>query len=65
MKVWIDKKGGRHYHKENCPMVQDKRFPYEPVEKDIENYQDIIVGNKRYLACPGCFFKKRGRGERS
>ena len=22
MKVWIDKQGGTHYHKEDCPMIK-------------------------------------------
>ena len=24
---WIDKQGGSHYHKEDCPMIKDGKYP--------------------------------------
>ena len=64
MKVWIDRQGGRHYHKENCVMVKEPRFSYQPIEKKLRIdarrngqlfYRDIKVDGKVYRMCPGCF----------
>lgn len=64
MKVWIDKQGGRHYHKENCAMVKDTLFSYQPIEKRLRIdakhcgrtfYRAIKVDGKVYHMCPGCF----------
>ena len=44
MKVWIDKNGGTHYHKEGCKMIQPPNlktlltqitFHYEPIEHKV------------------------------
>ena len=61
MKVWIDKQHGRHYHKRDCDMVLDKRFPYQPVEVlDGKPFSHIrLVSNYRlYAPCPSCFRDK-------
>jgi len=61
MEVWIDKQGGRHYHKADCPMVKDGKFHYESIERRLRLHKhfniprDIIVDHKRYMPCPGCF----------
>jgi hypothetical protein len=70
MKVWIDKQGGKHYHKEDCKIVAETKnikveqiFHYEPIEHQIrryhlvynKDYTDIIVDGKRYHPCPICF----------
>lgn len=62
MEVWIDKQGGRHYHKADCPMVKDPMFNYEPIQKVIRKYKyvgyaGIRYGGKIYAPCPGCFGK--------
>lgn len=64
MKVWIDKEGGRHFHKEHCPMVNDPMFHYEAVEVEKENLQvkGILIEGKLYVPCLACFseiYKKR------
>jgi hypothetical protein len=66
MKVWIDKQGGTHYHKENCKMI-GKPFRYEEIEHRVRTfaplfpheYREIIVDNRRYHPCPMCFGEKR------
>ena len=73
MKVWIDKQGGTHYHKEGCPVTIPMQngvllaipMHYEPIERrlrgnNLMGYRDIIVDGKRYSPCPICF----GDGER-
>lgn len=55
MKYLIDKSGGRHYHKEGCPMTQYPRFRYVLIERTRKTWPDKIrVGNKYYIPCPGC-----------
>jgi hypothetical protein len=63
MKLWIDKQGGRHYHKEGCKMI-GYPYHYEPVVKQPRRnkygeWRDIIVDGKRYSYCPICFGYKR------
>jgi hypothetical protein len=63
MKVWIDKQGGTHYHKEDCKMI-GAPYHYEPIERRLRGnslmgYRDIIVDGKRYSHCPMCFGDKR------
>ena len=59
MKIWIDKQGGRHYHKEDCPMVKEPVYHYEPIEVGEETAQimakGIYISGKTYMPCPGCF----------
>ena len=71
MKVWIDKQGGTHYHKEDCEMLKPfpptdnkllarMQFHYEGIERQLRKdkfgwWQDIIVDGKRYGMCPICF----------
>ena len=71
MKIWIDKQGGTHYHKEGCPMIKplpNSKLPpityhYELIVRQIRlcNYgwRDIIVDGSRYSYCPLCFGDKR------
>ncbi len=57
MIYWIDKKGGRHYHKQDCPMViGPPKYPYEPVrhKKPSNPMATIKVDNRYYAPCPGC-----------
>ena len=62
MKIWIDKQGGTHYHKRNCPLI---RFDVPPLSS---LYREITIGNdipkrglkiypwgKVYSPCPVCF----------
>ena len=66
---WIDRKGGSHYHKEDCPMTNpitiEPRYHYEPItrtkprKKDIDwGLTRIRDGGKYYVAC-ACLFQKR------
>ena len=57
--VFIDKSGGRHYHKESCVMVADTQFPYEKVEVETLPYnKPINIDGKKYYPCPGCYSEK-------
>ena len=69
MKVWIDKQGGTHYHKEGCKMI-GAPYHYEPFEHTIRKipvrfrkmfgeYRNITIDHKRYMPCPLCFGDKR------
>ena len=70
MKVWIDKQGGTHYHKEFCPLIVKEsplvsrlpivNFHYEIIQhrlrgNSLMGYHDIIVEENRYSPCPICF----------
>jgi len=66
MKVWIDKQGGNHYHKQKCLMLINTPYHYEEVEHRIMRelqlylyseycYKPAIIDNKRYYPCPICF----------
>ena len=65
---WIDRQGGSHYHKEDCPMVKDPKFHYEPItrtkprkpEKHGWELTRIREGGKYYMAC-SCLLPKRRR----
>ena len=65
MKVWIDKQGGTHFHKENCQIVKSPMFHYEPVEKRLRlytefghrMYHNIRVDGKLYSPCV-CMIKE-------
>lgn len=67
MKVWIDKQGGNHYHKANCPMVKEPRYHYEPIIRTKPRKPDkhgwwltrIREGGRYYAPCPACFGEKR------
>ena len=62
---WIDKQGGSHYHKEDCPMVKDPKFHYEPITRSLPRFLSldgwglarIREGGKYYIAC-SCFLAK-------
>ena len=64
MKIWIDKHGGMHYHKEGCK-VMDVKHPNSPGHEEIvhrirkmkywDDYNDIVVDGKKYMRCPICF----------
>jgi len=64
MQVWIDKQGGRHFHKKDCPMAQEPPYHYEPIKRRITYHKhfniprDIIHEHKRYMPCPRCFWGK-------
>ena len=67
MIIYIDKQGGRHYHKSGCKMIDDPKFNYEAVNKEIrknnkysDNYRNIRVDGKLYFPCPLCFGHSRG-----
>jgi hypothetical protein len=71
VKIWIDKQGGMHYHKENCKMIQpivkgklpQIKFHYEVIEHKVrrlgmpchKEYGRIMVDKKLYNPCPICF----------
>ena len=63
---WIDKQGGSHYHKEDCVMVKDPRFHYEPVTRTKPRKRDkqgytltrIREDGKYYSPC-ACMFERR------
>jgi hypothetical protein len=74
MKVWIDKQGGTHYHKEFCPIVVNDsplvdrlppvQFHYENIVRQLrgnifDGWRDIIVDGNRYSSCPICFRHSR------
>ena len=64
---WIDKKGGSHYHKGGCPMIQDPRFRYKPITRTLPRIHTldgygltrIREGGKYYNPCPACYGQKR------
>lgn len=63
---WIDRQGGRHYHKEDCAMVRDPNYHYEPIirTKDREFDREwgltrIRESGKYYVADFGCFGERR------
>ena len=61
---WIDKQGGSHYHKEDCMMIKDPQFHYEPITRRkrrlFKNYdwERIRVDGKYYEPC-ACVFPRR------
>jgi hypothetical protein len=61
---WIDKQGGSHYHREDCPMVKDPQFHYEPITRrkrrpDKEwGLERIREGGKYWIAC-ACVLPRR------
>ena len=64
MKIFIDKHGGLHYHKESCDLIQRKTppiFPYEPIIHRVrkygllKEYGNIVVDGRYYSPCPYCF----------
>jgi hypothetical protein len=63
---WIDKQGGNHCHKEDCVMVKDPHYHYEPIirrKRRPDKYwglERIREGGKYYIACP-CMYPKRSR----
>ena len=61
MKVWIDKTGGRHYHKQGCVMTADTRYHYETAEVDddaVPKHKRIVVEKKSYYPC-ACMLPSR------
>ena len=61
MKVWIDKQGGTHYHKEFCRMITPQ-YHYEPVEVSdtiIQHLSDVRIDKQLYYPCPLCYRDKR------
>lgn len=63
MKVWIDKHGGMHYHKEGCQAIQAKvnppHFKYEEVKQDLRGLGVKYIEGRWYRPCPLCFGEKR------
>ena len=66
---WIDKKGGSHYHKETCSHIKDNpQYHYEPITRSLPRIHSldgwgltrVREGGKYYMACPACFYKRRG-----
>lgn len=63
---WIDRQGGSHYHKEDCPMVKDPHYHYEPITRSLPRIHTldgwgltrIKEGGKYYMAC-ACLLPKR------
>lgn len=61
MKVWVDKQGGTHYHKEDCGMTKDPKFHYEPVEVSeelVKLRRGILIHGQRYTPC-ACLIPRR------
>jgi hypothetical protein len=74
MKIWIDKHGGMHYHKRNCPIIHSEIppiFKYEAIEHIIrrlgqpyyKEYATIKVEGRIYSPCPFCFGNDKRRSE--
>jgi uncharacterized protein YlbG (UPF0298 family) len=71
MKIWLDKHGGMHYHKEGCKFTQVKHpnSEYEEVEHKVRQlgnvkghqYTRIKVDDRYYMPCPLCFGDMRIR----
>ena len=65
MKVWIDKQGGTHYHKEDCPIILTELPPhlhYQAItigNKVVERGLNIYPWGKTISPCPMCFGDKR------
>jgi len=63
---WIDKQGGSHYHKEDCPMIKDPRYHYEPIirrKRRPDKYwglERIRVDGKYYMP-DACVMERRLR----
>ncbi|KKN59254.1 hypothetical protein LCGC14_0543530 [marine sediment metagenome] len=63
---WIDKQGGSHYHKEDCVMVKEPRYHYEPITRTMPRIRNldgygmtrIREGGKYYNPC-ACMFERR------
>lgn len=61
MKIWIDKDGGNHYHREECRMID--RPSYEELERQLKSvglsreWAAIKVDKRKYYPCPVCFGK--------
>jgi hypothetical protein len=62
MKIWIDKHGGIHYHKEGCWAI-DPKFPYEEVEQNFQGLGVKYIDGRWYRPCPFCFGDKRDKDE--
>lgn len=66
---WIDKQGGSHYHKEDCPMIKDPKYHYKPITRTKPRRPDkhgwgltrIKEGGQYYMMCPACFGRRRSR----
>ena len=61
---WIDRQGGRHYHKKDCQMVTGyPHYNYEPIKRRKRRIPSYLTrireGGKYYNPCPGCFGKPR------
>ena len=71
MKIFIDKHGGMHYHREDCRVVIDRNpidgmsfGNYEGVEvahlwKQNGEWCSITVDGGWYFPCPFCFGENR------
>jgi hypothetical protein len=65
---WIDKQGGSHYHKENCEMVKDPHYHYEPIirrRRKIDKrwrLERIRASGKYYMPC-ACILSRRLLGK--
>lgn len=65
---WIDRQWGSHYHKEDCPMIKDPHYHYEPITRTKPRKIDkngwgltrIKEGGEYYVACSCLMPKRRG-----
>lgn len=64
--IYIDKTGGSRYHKSNCTLVLEHKYPFTSIDRVVRRedpsgefvvYPSIMVDGKKYSACPGCFSK--------
>jgi hypothetical protein len=61
---YIDKEGGRHYHKKGCPMTLEPRYHYEAIFRTKTRQRNLNWGFTRirlngrfFIPCPNCFIK--------
>lgn len=62
MKIRIDKKGGLHYHKVDCPISNPTKppfFPYETIEHNMQGLGVKYIDGRWYYPCPFCYLGKR------
>lgn len=65
MKIWIDKHGGMHYHKENCRILQGIVGGFQPTYEEVEysgKLNHVIrIDGRDYAKCLFCFGDRRNK----
>ena len=61
---WIDKQGGSHYHKEDCVMIKDPNYHYEPITRSKrrpDRYWGLqrILEDGKYYVPDACVLPRR------